>query len=532
MTDITESKRLEQDIRASEEKFRSLVESTSDSMWEVDTLGRFTYISPNFTDLQGYQTSEFIGRSPHDFLQEGESIEQFMAALNAQEPFSCAEFSVYHQDGHLLTVEVSGIPLFSPTGDFIGMRGITRDVSERKRIADQLHKSEERHRAIVESQVEFVVRFLPGGILTFANKALADWIGVKPEDLIGTSFYTIIHTDDRDEVIRCIESLTPENPLCTLENRIISPGGSLHWQQWTILAFFDTNGQVVEYQAVGRDITEKKQYELYLANSKETLEHRVRERTAVLTLTNAHLTREIEERKKVEQHLIENKRKQEAMSLELSLATERERSRIASELHDDVGQRLLLSLIKLDILEDSCSCPGHDHGFADLRQLIDQTIQDIRSLTFQLRPPILANGGLEHALKWLGEELKEQSGLNVEIENHAPTVQIPYETKASLFQMVRELLLNVAKHARTDRAFIDIKTKTKTVTITVRDHGIGFDTTKALAKHHRSGGFGLYNIAQRIEHLGGNLTIESTPGTGSLATIIFPLLARYTQGQA
>jgi len=119
--------------------------------------------------------------------------------------------------------------------------------------------------------------------------------------------------------------------------------------------------------------------------------------------------------------------------------------------------------------------------------------------------------------------------LVTQVAHDASPSHLNYETSSAIFQVVRELLLNVAKHASTDHAHVAIITGSNTLNVTVTDYGVGFDTAEVLKKHKRSGGFGIFNIRQRIEHLGGSLTIESMPGKGSRATITVPLPSKGKQ---
>jgi PAS domain S-box-containing protein len=134
---------------------------------------------------------------------------------------------------------------------------------------ESLQQSEKRYRHIVEDQAEFICRFMPGGIITFANPAIHRLTGRAPGSLIGQSFFSYIRSPGREEVERAISSLTTENPVSTVEHRGIMPDGSVSWQQWTNRAIFDTKGRFVEYQSVGRDITALKQAEESLRKSEE-----------------------------------------------------------------------------------------------------------------------------------------------------------------------------------------------------------------------------------------------------------------------
>jgi PAS domain S-box-containing protein len=130
------------ELRDSEEKFRSLVEATSDMIWEVDAQWRFTYLSPRIHDLLGYAPEELLGRRPVDFMEEDEEshgIKQFYAIVSGRQPFHLVECRYRHRDGRFITAEVSGEPIISSERAFAGYRGITRDITAKKHIEEELH---------------------------------------------------------------------------------------------------------------------------------------------------------------------------------------------------------------------------------------------------------------------------------------------------------------------------------------------------------------------------------------------------------
>jgi len=135
----------------------------------------------------------------------------------------------------------------------------------------RLRRSEEFYRAIIENQVEFVDRYLPGGILTYVNPALARYVGKRPEELVGTSFLPLMHEEDRAEILERLAALTPERPAVSIENRFVLPGGALRWHRWVHQAFFDELGRVTEYQSVGRDVTEARSAHVALRRNEARL---------------------------------------------------------------------------------------------------------------------------------------------------------------------------------------------------------------------------------------------------------------------
>lgn len=209
------------------------------------------------------------------------------------------------------------------------------------------------------------------------------------------------------------------------------------------------------------------------------------------------------------------------MAAGLSLAEEQERMGIASELRNQTGQILLLARIKLGMLE----LMSGDYGetLKDARTLLDKAIQDIRLLTIQLSPPLLAEAGLEKALEWLSHQMKSEYGLRVEFEDDGSDKPLFGMLRTIVYKAARELLVNVAKHAKSSEARLSIGREGKMLRLAVDDRGIGFDLADAESNELHKGCFGLFNIRQRIRYLGGTMQVKSVPGTGTSVTILTPL---------
>ena len=156
---------------------------------------------------------------------------------------------------------------------------LEKRVSDRKNAENALRQSEARYRAIVEDQSELICRYLPDGKITFVNQAYCRYFGVQPEDLLGNSFMPLIPEADREIFQDQYTSVSPDNPIFTGEHRVILPSGEIGWQQWIDRAIFDESGQIVEYQAAGRDVTQLKQAEIALLQLNAELERRVQQRT-------------------------------------------------------------------------------------------------------------------------------------------------------------------------------------------------------------------------------------------------------------
>lgn len=152
-------------------------------------------------------------------------------------------------------------------------------VSDRQNAESAMQQSEARYLAIVEDQTELICRYLPDGKITFVNQAYCRYFGVQPLDLLGKCFLSLLPEADREIFQQQYTSVSPDNPIFTCEHRVILPSGEIRWQQWIDRAIFDESGQIVEYQAAGRDVTDRKQAEIALQQLNAELELRVQQRT-------------------------------------------------------------------------------------------------------------------------------------------------------------------------------------------------------------------------------------------------------------
>jgi PAS domain S-box-containing protein len=156
-------------------------------------------------------------------------------------------------------------------GSTEGYHGIIRDVTEYNIAEKALQESEARYRAIVEDQTEMICRFIPTKTITFVNEAYCRYVGKKSKDLIGSNLLSFIHKPDQAEVEKKLRNLSLENPVTTYEHRVKAPDNTIRWQQWTSRMLLTEENHMIEFQAVGRDITEKKVIEEELRESSEKI---------------------------------------------------------------------------------------------------------------------------------------------------------------------------------------------------------------------------------------------------------------------
>jgi signal transduction histidine kinase/ActR/RegA family two-component response regulator len=211
-----------------------------------------------------------------------------------------------------------------------------------------------------------------------------------------------------------------------------------------------------------------------------------------------------------------------AMASELTLVEQRERRRLAQILHDHLQQLLVAAKIKIGMLRRRELATESGQSLGQIDELLSESIRTSRSLTVDLSPPILFDAGLRPALEWLARQMREKHGLVVDVESEAPQTPLSEDAQILAFQAVRELLFNVVKHAGVAHARLQLAVDAKQVQVVVEDDGVGFDATQL--EHHEvlDGGLGLFSIKERLEVLGGQVLIDSSPGQGTRAVILVP----------
>ena len=306
----TERKRAEEELQQSEERFRSLVETTNDWFWEVDENVVYTYSSPKIRDILGYEPEEVLGKTPFDLmpLEEAERVAHiFSSSAKFHRSFNLLDNTNLHKDGHLVVLETSGVPIFDAKGEFLGYRGIDRNITERKRAEEELRKaheemeqkveertselleaneqlkreierrkfmdkslreSEEKYRSLVESSVDGIA-VVQGTEVKFANQALLDIYGIsREEEILGHSFIKFVSQEHRDMMLqRGMDRESGKEVPNRYEFKALRQNGT-EFDVEISVSPISFKGDPAR-QAILRDITKRKQAENELKESEE-----------------------------------------------------------------------------------------------------------------------------------------------------------------------------------------------------------------------------------------------------------------------
>ena len=238
------------------------------------------------------------------------------------------------------------------------------------------------------------------------------------------------------------------------------------------------------------------------------------------------LQRHAQERERMQAKIVEYDRQLRSMSVEAALAEEQERKQIAAGLHDKAGPLLATCYMKLGRALKLPAPQGVTAALSESRELIDQAIGELRSLTFDLSSPALYTLGLTAAVEELCRETAKHHSLDVAFQDQGTPKDLSNDQRIVLYRASRELLLNVVKHAEATRVTVTCGGDAEDVFVRVTDDGVGFDAADAGRGFSRTGGFGLFNLRERLAHLGGRLAVESSRGTGTRVLVALPVCPR------
>ena len=314
--------------------------------------------------------------------------------------------------------------------------------------------------------------------------------------LMPNHLHLMVRVKDAEEVLVFLRTKKSKPNLQGFEN----PGGFRN-VIGRMMPISDEAGRITGFVKILMDQTEKKKYQQELKTLNETLEERVSDRTEALLTYQRQLR---------------------FLVSELNTTVDRERDRLAGDLHDNLGQLLAVCKMELRMLQNQIDDKELQASISKATELIEEAIRYTRGLMSDLKPPEEVKKDLGRLMSWLAKR-KERFDLKVIVEDDQQEKPLKDDVQALVFQAVRELLFNVVKHAGVDEAVVRLERQGENLRVLVEDKGKGFEPGKQEPVQESEGGFGLFNLRERLDLMGGSLDIESEPGKGTRATLVVPL---------
>ncbi|MGA2092123.1 MAG: PAS domain S-box protein [Sedimentisphaerales bacterium] len=485
VVNITERKRAEEALRTSEERFRLVIENAPFGYYRVGKDGLWQHVNPVWERMHGYSLKDIIGK-PFEITQTKEDVEkarQYVKRALAGETIT-GEFSRITKQGTVKYHSFNIQPV-RRGNEIVAIEGFISDITEQMQARENLQKERNLLRMLIDHIPDPVYIKDINCKFIACNKALLKFWGIKNDnEVIGKTDFDFFDNSRAKEYFNEEQTvIQTKRPFINREGQCPDKAGNLHSFLVTKLPLQDSHGNVTGIVGINRDITE----------------HRI-----------------------AEKKLLEDQKQLKKLAAQLALTEERERHRIARNLHDQVSQSLALAKIKLDALLASQKAPPLSKTLKETNDTIEKAIQNVRSLTFDLSYPILYELGFEAAVaEWLNEQVQKKHGIITEFFDDGLPKPLDDDVRALLFRNVRELLINIIKHARADKVIVSVNKTGDSIKITVEDNGVGLNVEEINTS--RKGGLGLFSIRESIAELCGSFEIESKPGAGCKVTITAPL---------
>jgi PAS domain S-box-containing protein len=502
--------RLLLEVRRREEMLLRAQRAARAGLWEVDLrTNRLTW-SDAYYELFGLERNTepsidgWLARIHPDDRHYAKA--QYDRAI-AEERDQDFEYRIQLPDGAVRWVNRKGLIDRDHEGQAVRLSGLTFDITERKEGEEALRASEERWQLAVNGSTDGMWDWDFRSNKVFLSsrwKALRGYA----ENEIGEDAderSSRIHPDDYERVMRTVQLYCAKRmPLYECEYRSRCKDGSYRWINDRGQAVWDTQGQVIRMVGSETDISDRKLAAEALREFNQELEQRVEQRT---------------------QELVRSQVRLRALATELNLSEQRQRQRLSEDLHDYLAQLLVFVRLKLNQAKRSGLSQSSIQFISEADGSLTQALTYTRSLIAELSPPVLRDFGLVVALQWLADQMRRHE-IDVSLERHVDEVRLPAEQAVLLFQSVRELLINVSKHAGTDRAVVTVGEADGMLCIEVKDRGRGFELKETLLAESapsESSRFGLFSIRERMCAMGGDFDLDSSPGNGTRATLVLPL---------
>jgi PAS domain S-box-containing protein len=493
MTDITERELAAEKLWQSVALSHAISEGATEAIFAKDINGRYQMINTAGARLVGRMPEEVVGSTDADLFSAEDS-----RRITEQDREVLRTGQIRTFDENASTAETSRIynttkgPIRDSKGEVIGLWGVARDITERKREEQKLRESEERFRQMADNINEvFWIETTKPQRLLFVSRAYETLWGRSRESLYAspTSWRESIHPDDREHVIETAESQATQE--FDITYRITRPDQSVRWIRERAFPVRNEDGVVVRMAGVANDITKSKEAADALERANQQLSFLSRHRTQV---------------------------------------QEKERRYLARELHDQIGQALTAAKINVQSAQRSTKREMVTKYLEDTVSILDEILDQARRISLQLRPPVLDDLGLAPALRWALADYAQRAGWSAQFFADPHLGRAHADTETACFRVVQEALTNIARHAGAQQVWVELHESEEVLHLLVRDDGAGFDP-RDMQKRGHGERLGLIGMRERVSAVGGTFECQSAPGAGTVVEAFFPMASNLMNGE-
>jgi len=471
VVDITERKRAEKSLKL----FRTLVDHSNDAIEVIDPENlRFVDVNEKACRVLGYAREELTRLSIFDIDPSvDESVHARVRNELLRSGFAVIESLHRRKDGSTFPVELS-MRLVELERDYVVV--VARDITERKRAEEAIKESESRFRLVADTAPVMIWMSSTDKLCNYFNKPWLDFTGRSIEQELGNGWAEAVHPDDLERCLQTYVQSFDRRQGFSMEYRLRRRDGEYRWILDIGVPRFNHDGSFAGYIGSCIDVTQRRQAESALTS----------------------------------------------LSRRLIEAQEQERTRIARELHDDIGQRLALLAMGFDQIQQDTPelSPEVLRRMRELRRQTVDLSNDVQTMSHTLHGPNLDYLGLVATMRGLCEEFGELQRLEIDFRSQ-DVPPLASETSLCLIRVLQEALQNAAKHSGVRRVEVQLKGTSDEIHLIVRDMGRGFDINAAM----QGRGLGLTSMQERVRLLNGTVMIQSKPMGGTTIHVRVPVIS-------
>ena len=487
--DVTERQRAETALRQAESRLRTVLNNAPITIWATDGDGVFTLSDGRALALAGLKPGENVGTSALALYADLSFVDHAGNVSTGREVFRRAlagetVVAVNELNGTFFENYIG--PHVGSNGGMVGVVGVATNVTERMEARAAERRSEERFRAIFDRAPLGIalIETVTGRFLA-VNPEFARIAGRTVDEVTRLDWMAITHPEDVREDLDNMTLLNAGKISgFQMEKRYLQPDGATIWIKLTVTPMPSDGDAPRHHLAMVEDITERKRSEAMLRQSNDRLR---------------------------------------SLSGRLLDIQETERRQLARELHDEIGQALTAAKINLQSLQRYPDPTAVAPRLADSVRIIERALQQVRSLSLSLRPPLLDDLGLAAALRWLVDESAHRTGTRVEFLDGVSESRFDAATEIACFRIAQEALNNVGKHSGARNVAVHLQVQHEALHLRVLDDGAGFDVATARQRAAGGASLGLLGMEERATLAGGGIEWHSVPGRSTEVHAWFPL---------
>jgi PAS domain S-box-containing protein len=389
------------------------------------------------------------------------------------------------------------------------------------RAMETLESSEEHFRTVAQTASDAIITLDSQGKVVFWNPEAEKVFGHNRDEIMGQSIFRIIPDSLREAHVQGITRVASSMASNLIGRTTEMIGMRKSGEEFPLELSLSTwkTKEGVFFTGIVRDITPRKKMEKDLLTAREDLEARIQERTANLGQAVKALRAEINDRKRAEQALRESDSRLHHLSAELLSAQEKERRKIARDLHDSIGQMLAATKFSLEsqLSQIEKGSPPARENFAPIISLVQNSIEEVRRMSSDLWPSILDDLGLLMTINWFCRNFQGvYCAIRVDKQVHIQEDEVPASLKTVIYRVLQEAMNNVAKYSQANEVQVSLQKVDSRIELRVQDGGVGFDLQNSPR------GLGLASMKERTELSGGTFHLSAKPGEGTVVRASWP----------